>query len=618
MATLRLATARIVRNPVRPQRWDASIRAGDDFKLALTVYADDAGTPASVDGAAAQILLWPDPSHGPFSYDYGLGWLTGGTPIGAPGWVVRTIMGYPTPMRAGGINFFLAAPDTAALRVGRYRLVLQVDLPGGAYSQVEGILQVRATWGFGLVPGVTSIFQLDVSQLDRAALAAGLVNGLPVDADGFFLLGGAAAANASAVLGSAVLGNMVLGTGPANAGGGVSSGGGSVSYNSGNTISSGGNTISSGGNTISSGGGNTAPGVAGYSATLGSAVLGSMVLGNGPSNAGSGGSAGSSSGSGGSAGGGNSTFTIAGGKIYTPAGAVFKAKGINITDSSLGSASTILRQFPGLTFVRVACYSYQAPAAYSAFITAMTNAGVVVAIENHQNFNQDGSSAGNSGGGQGYCNTGPILATEVAWYQALATAYKSNSYLWFMTTNEPAVNPSVAALSAWHDALIGGIRSTGNNNPIGVDVNNPNTWGTSGGMTASVYAKYHNLWLDPHFYGWLWTDGGPIGGGGYSTNAVTVSLQMQSAIATLQTLHSADVVMPCIVGEYGNSTAGPTLDANGALNVAQTQLLSGAYTSGCAAWLWDYLGAGFQDQLQDGSGGLSSYGAEVAAWIASA
>ncbi|MGD0108364.1 MAG: hypothetical protein ABSC06_30645 [Rhodopila sp.] len=71
MGTNYLGTSRVVRNPVRVQQWNASIRAGDDFKLALTVYADDNGTPAIVAGSVSQILLWPDERGYPHSGDYG-------------------------------------------------------------------------------------------------------------------------------------------------------------------------------------------------------------------------------------------------------------------------------------------------------------------------------------------------------------------------------------------------------------------------------------------------------------------------------------------------------------------------------------------------------------------
>jgi hypothetical protein len=76
--------------------------------------------------------------------------------------------------------------------IGRYHLAIQVDLPDGTYSQVEGILQVRDSWrlaGLTLPDAAFSYFTLDSSGLDGGALLAPfVVNGIPVDMDGFPLI----------------------------------------------------------------------------------------------------------------------------------------------------------------------------------------------------------------------------------------------------------------------------------------------------------------------------------------------------------------------------------------------------------------------------------------------
>jgi hypothetical protein len=191
MGTNYLATSRVVRNPVRVQQWNATLRAGDDFKLALTVYSDDLGTPAQVASSVSQILLWPDQQGYPHSCDYGLAWATGGSPIPGPAGGVRQIAGFTTPVRPGGINFSLAAADTLAFS-GRYHLAIQIELPDGAYSEVEGILQIRNSWrlaGFTLPDTAYNYFTLDSSDLDGPTLLAPLVvNGIPVDVDGFPLI----------------------------------------------------------------------------------------------------------------------------------------------------------------------------------------------------------------------------------------------------------------------------------------------------------------------------------------------------------------------------------------------------------------------------------------------
>jgi hypothetical protein len=156
------------------------MRAGDDFKLALTVYTDDSGTVAQVAGSRSQIALWPD-RRGPHSWDYGLGWLSGATH--GPGFPAQFVPGVVTPVRAGGINFSMSGSVTSALCHGRYRLSVQIDLYDGEFCMVEGILQVRERWerpGLGHVP-------LTAAQLAALVPPPVLVDGRFVDADGFFL-----------------------------------------------------------------------------------------------------------------------------------------------------------------------------------------------------------------------------------------------------------------------------------------------------------------------------------------------------------------------------------------------------------------------------------------------
>lgn len=190
MATFRVATSREMRSPVRVQEWNATIRAGDDFKLAITLYGDDDGTPAIVSTSNSLLALWHE-GHYPHSWDYGLGWATGGSAIPGVGAPMLQSPGFVTTVRPGGINFSLSQAQTAMLW-GRYRLVVLVDLPDGSFTAFEGYLQVRPTQmqqGSPLLLHVDGVFfTLDVSQLDNAILAALVENGIPVDQDGFPLL----------------------------------------------------------------------------------------------------------------------------------------------------------------------------------------------------------------------------------------------------------------------------------------------------------------------------------------------------------------------------------------------------------------------------------------------
>jgi hypothetical protein len=79
-----------------------------------------------------------------------------------------------------------------------------------------------------------------------------------------------------------------------------------------------------------------------------------------------------------------------------------------------------------------------------------------------------------------------------------------------------------------------------------------------------------------------------------------------------QSMTTADGHVPVIIGEYGISTDGETLDAN-----ADQVLRAAQYSDlviGAAAFTW--AGSGL-DTLTDGQGHLTSYGQEVAQWIAS-
>jgi hypothetical protein len=151
MGAFTLSTSRFVRNPVRCQQWNASMRCGDDFNLAVTVYADDEGTLDNLTGSASQLALFRDTASpfdhgwGGFGYgcDYGWGWFTERRQplVLVPGVLADT---------PGLVTFAIPAATTVAF-CGRYRLTLQIAGADGCYTQIEGILQVRAGLGAGLV-----------------------------------------------------------------------------------------------------------------------------------------------------------------------------------------------------------------------------------------------------------------------------------------------------------------------------------------------------------------------------------------------------------------------------------------------------------------------------------
>ena len=296
-------------------------------------------------------------------------------------------------------------------------------------------------------------------------------------------------------------------------------------------------------------------------------------------------------------------FNITNGQIIDPNGNNFIAEGLNVYDSQMGDAAQILADFPGVNFIRLNVYSYQNPSAYASFIQTMTSKGVVVELEDHTNSN--GSDAG---GGSGTVFTGSQLTNELNWYSAVAGAYANNPYVWFGTDNEPPNNPSAGALSTWQQQTYNAIRNAGNNSPIMMELvggGNPGTIGAGAGMTVSDYASMNNIIWDLHYYGWV---------SSYSTNQSTVDASLASAVSAAQTITSANGKVPVIIGEYGPSTDGTNTDPNGnqVLQAVQSSTSAGQ-TAGAAAWGWN---SGVNDNLTDGSGNLTTYGQEVAQWIA--
>jgi hypothetical protein len=189
--TFRVATSRQQRNPVRVQEWNGSLRAGDDLKLALTVYADDLGTLAAVPGSRSQLALYYDERRGSmwgnswgsggYCCDYGWDWFT------YPRTPVQVAAGYVAGSAwPGQVNFYLP-PDTTKTLTGRYRMLLELDMDDGTATQIEGILQVRGGITNTLGHIGRSVFTLDQSALDGPDVLAGLLNdaGQAVDADGF-------------------------------------------------------------------------------------------------------------------------------------------------------------------------------------------------------------------------------------------------------------------------------------------------------------------------------------------------------------------------------------------------------------------------------------------------
>ena len=291
-------------------------------------------------------------------------------------------------------------------------------------------------------------------------------------------------------------------------------------------------------------------------------------------------------------------FRTDNGRIIGPNGAAFTARGINVFASQMGDANQILKDFPGLNFVRLAVYNYDSPDAYATFINTMSSRGVVVELEDHTS--SDGS---NQGGGRGSAFTGPQLTNELNWYSSVARAYASNPFVWFGTDNEP---PN-AGLSTWEQQTYNAIRSTGNNNPIMLELPGGAYPGAqsiaSYGMDPSVYAAMSNIVADVHSYGWS---------SSFIPDQQTVGAALTDLVQGARTMPSASGNVPVILGEYGPSSETGTPDANAdqVLLVAQQS----NQTAGAVAFAWSGRGA---NSLTDEQANPTPYGQQVAQWIAS-
>lgn len=285
-------------------------------------------------------------------------------------------------------------------------------------------------------------------------------------------------------------------------------------------------------------------------------------------------------------------FAAMGDTIYGPNQQPFIARGINIMEGQQPSVDEVEAAFPGVNFIRYAIYDYADPATISAYIKQFTDKGIVVELEDHSS-----SDGQDRGGGTGEVFTGDRLTQELNWYSSVATAFKDNPYVWYGTDNEPPANDP-GALSNWQLQTYQAVRSTGNNAPVMLEAT---SWGpgqTNVGYDASDYAGMTNTIWDVHSYQWIYGN----------DDAAAIAPQLAGIINDTQAIPNAGGPMPIIIGEYGNSTTGDTIDDNG--NVAAVE----ASGVGSAAWAWGSGNPG--DGLTDGDSPSSPYGQQVASFIA--
>jgi hypothetical protein len=273
-----------------------------------------------------------------------------------------------------------------------------------------------------------------------------------------------------------------------------------------------------------------------------------------------------------------SNFSVNGttGQIIAPSGNQFQPFGIAIHDSDLPSfvanaqCQPLTTLFPKINLVRLMAESYWGASTYATQINWLTSQKIMVCIQNFQNFNANGSSAGNVGGGQGVIFTGALLATESAWFAACASYFASNPYVIFGTNNEPSTTDAngsgsdIYGLWQWQQSTYNAIRGTGSNALI--EIEQPATYlqgayaldfGAPSGNP--IFGAMKNIFFGPHLYPYIFNaDSVDPGQSAIYSSPVTGFANgawggVVQQMANLQTLTSQDGKVPCCIWEFGPS-----------------------------------------------------------------
>lgn len=276
------------------------------------------------------------------------------------------------------------------------------------------------------------------------------------------------------------------------------------------------------------------------------------------------------------------TFGTLNGQFYDPAGNPWIAQGVNVPDFDMTQAqSTLLSLLPNTNFIRLNIYSYADPSTYQSFINWATSHGVVVEIDDHTSFPSDAFS-------------GSQLTAETQFFSSMATAYKTNPYVWFETQNEPQGGDITGEETAVYNA----VRSTGNGNPVGMQLYGGGNTGFLSTMNLSAYTSMSNVFIAPHFYD-------------QTSDASTIASSLQGEISAAQQIQTAGGTPPVIIDEYGNSQNGTSIDPQGAAVVAAVD------SSGYGSAAWSFMNPGGAsdpaDQVTNGGTSLTAMGQQIAA-----
>jgi hypothetical protein len=239
----------------------------------------------------------------------------------------------------------------------------------------------------------------------------------------------------------------------------------------------------------------------------------------------------------------NFTVTASGGFV-APNGTPWTMRGLNAgVQDALQGFGNVLKDYPGLTAIRLNCDSGNDSAASIAqVVQEYTAAGIVVEVEDH------------SGNGD-----------NVAWYQQMATMFKGNSLVFLETPNEPSANAATTAQN--QIGIINAIRAAGFANPIGLQPVGGYDQSNIPTVTAAVGTA--GLFATPHIY---YGVNDPNGAEQYVQSEIQGALQKG--------------LFPAI-DEFGNALDGYTADPQGMTVITSVLAANEAGQAGAVFWAMD-------------------------------
>ena len=349
-------------------------------------------------------------------------------------------------------------------------------------------------------------------------------------------------------------------------------------------------------------------------------------------------------------------FSVVNGHFVDPNGKLYRGAGINISDSALTTAAAnslgqpLTMLFPGINMVRCNAFLasglsgttsavYQLPSYYLKGVENLTGytltngvwsktstQNIVVIIEDHD-----------SSEGQGPF-TGAALTIQLNWYNAMATYFAGNPYVWFGSQNEMGAtnevfSPANAALNTANQvACYNAIRGIGyaSGNPLAMFTicagfgTADGTVGPAQGFVASDYLSMYNIAWEMHdsYYSdgeikycngtpdatsalqWMTGQVGPVNGA-LGGNGILAQIVMPSA----------DGTCPFFYGEWGSST-GNNAGTDADQVAAAIESLAQAYSVSCTAWQWDTGSTWVLANLTTNPFSLTGWGQVVAGVIA--